>query len=247
MMNPSTLRMHDAAGRLYRGLPPSLREHIRQQLELEIIEGRLAPGESVTEESLGSRMGVSRTPVREAMRALEGEGLIIQRRGRSAYVAPRTTPDEARALYSLRVTLEGYLAGRAAERMTNAELETLLHLQQQFKEVIDAARGEAIDLKALIALDSDFHWTIYNAAGSELTSVVASYWGRLLRELYDRAYTSEHPSRFSKQHEKIIRLLRRGEGASVEQAMAAHIETGWRGISVSFGADDSPATAEDVA
>ena len=87
-------------------------------------------------------------PVREAMRALEGEGLIVQRRGRSAYVAPRTTPDEARALYSLRVTLEGYLAGRAAERMENEDFETLLDLQRQFKEIVEGAGGEAIRLPA---------------------------------------------------------------------------------------------------
>lgn len=233
VFNPQVERLHDAAGRAYSGLPPSLPEHVRHRLEQEIIEGRLVPGERVTEDELATTIGVSRTPIREAMRVLEGQGLIVRRRGRGAFVAPRTTYDEAKALYELRLPLEAYLAARAVESITPAELETLDRLQGQFTKTL-ANQGETVDLRALMTLDSDFHWTLYNAANSDLASIVASYWGRLLRELYDRVYRSEHPSRFATQHDQIVRAIRHCDADAVRAAMEEHIRSGWHGIHLSY-------------
>jgi DNA-binding GntR family transcriptional regulator len=214
-------------------LPPSFPEHVREMLETEIVSGRLAPGERVTEENLAQRIGVSRTPVREAMRVLEGQGLIVRRRGRGVYVALRTTRDEARVLYDLRIPLEGFLTRQAAERVKGNELRALAEIQEGFQRLV-VEEGEAVDLRALIGLDSEFHWTIYRASGSDLVSVVSSYWGRLLRELYDRVYRSEHPSTFSKQHERIISALERRDAEKAQATMAAHIASGWDVIRTSF-------------
>ena len=99
-------------------IPPSYPELVRQMLEKEIIEGNLAAGERVSEDELARRLGVSRTPVREAMRVLEGHGLIVRHRGKGTYVARLTTSAEAETLYQLRGPLEGFLAERAAESIT---------------------------------------------------------------------------------------------------------------------------------
>jgi DNA-binding GntR family transcriptional regulator len=214
-------------------LPPSFPEHVRETLESEIVSGRLAPGERVTEESLAQRIGISRTPVREAMRVLEGQGLIVRRRGRGVYVANRTTQEEAKALYELRIPLEGFLTRQAAERAKPHELRTLAEIQESFRHLV-VNEGTAVDMRALIALDSEFHWAIYRAAGSDLVSVVSSYWGRLLRELYDRVYRGEHPSTFSRQHEEIVSALEKRDSEGAHAAMAAHIASGWDVIRASF-------------
>ena len=96
-------------------IPPSYPELVRQMLEKEIIEGNLAAGERVSEDELARRLGVSRTPVREAMRVLEGHGLIVRQRGKGTYVARLTTSAEAETLYQLRGAARR-LSGRASGR-----------------------------------------------------------------------------------------------------------------------------------
>jgi DNA-binding GntR family transcriptional regulator len=233
LTGPEAAAIYDATGQPYahHGLPPSFPEHIRRALEREIIEGQLEPGERVTEEELAQRMGVSRTPVREALRALAGQGLIERRRGRGIAVAERLRADEAEALYEIRGALEGHLAARAAEAMTPDELETAASLQRSFRRVLDS--GDQIDTRQLVTLDSDLHWTIYNAARSTLAASLASYWGRMQRELYDPVYRSD-PQLFAEQHEQLIDALRAAEPEQAEAAMRAHVRSGWQAVRASF-------------
>src|SRR3954469_8789823 len=91
--------------------PPSLAEHVVQILRDDILSGRLAPGERLTESTIMARTGVSRTPVREGLRALEAEGLVVSRRGRSSHITSRLTPEEAALVYECRLVLEPYLTG----------------------------------------------------------------------------------------------------------------------------------------
>jgi DNA-binding GntR family transcriptional regulator len=242
-MPPTSLTrtgLHDAAGRAISNLPPSLPEHVRQSLERDIIERRLLPGERITESHLAERVGVSRTPVREAMAALEGQGLIVRLRGRGTHVAPASSHEEAQALFEGRIALESFLAARAAETITPRSLIILRDLQHEFRRELrrELARGnDKVRLARLVSLDSDFHWTIYNASGSGLVSVVASYWGRLLRELYHQVYESEHPSRFADQHDEIISALDEGDPKAAGSAMAEHIHTGLLAITTDFVAN----------
>jgi DNA-binding GntR family transcriptional regulator len=227
-------RLYDATGRpLQMGIPPSFPEHVRRLLEREIISGGLRPGQRVTEDELAQSIGVSRTPVREAVRGLEAQGLIMRRRGRGAYVARRMAANEAQALYRVREALESHLAARAAERIVPADLSTLELLESQFRELATTTDPHA-ELRHLIVLDSDFHWTIYHAADSELASILASYWGRLQCELYDRVYTGRLPKTFGDQHEQIIRALRRRNPLEAGETMTAHIRTGWDVLETSF-------------
>lgn len=236
-----SLGTYDATGRPHagRGLPLSFVEHIRQVLEAEIIGGSIEPGARVTEDELARHVGVSRTPVREAMRSLESQGLIERRRGRSISVSERTTPREAEALYEVRVVLEGHLAATAAERIGDADLETVAASQRKFRAVLE--QGEPLERRKLIALDSDLHWTIYNAAASNLTVILASYWGRLQRELYDPVYRSS-PALFADQHDEIIGALANHRPEEAREAMAVHVRTGWAAIQECYGDAASPAS-----
>lgn len=225
--------LFDAGGqpRGFGGLPQSFPDHIRQFLEREIVEGRLAPGQRVTEDQLALDIGVSRTPVREAIRGLEAQGLIVRQRARGTFVAQRATLEEAAAIYGVRSVLESQLTARAAQEMTDEELARASELQQMFLGRIEQ-RSEDPNVQ-LVSADSDLHWTIYNAARSELVSIVASYWGRLQRELYDPVYRSD-PHLFAEQHEEIISALQRRDPDAAGEAMHNHIRSGWEAVSASY-------------
>ncbi len=214
-------------------IPPSYPELVRQMLEREIVQGNLVAGERVSEHELASRLGVSRTPIREAMRVLEGHGLIVRQRGKGTFVARLTTKAEAETLYQLRAPLEGFLTGRAAENLTSADLVELGRLADAFRAAMPAA-GERLGEQ--VTIDSALHWHIYDAARSELTSVVRSYWGRLLRELYARAYGVSTSHQFAEQHDEILAALASRNTAAARRAMERHIQAGWEIVGASFDA-----------
>jgi DNA-binding GntR family transcriptional regulator len=233
-------RLFDATGQPYpgAGLPLPLPEHIRQSLERAIIESRLEAGARIAEDELGRRLGVSRTPVREAMRMLEGEGLIVRRRGRGSTVADRTSQEQAQAIYEVRFALESHLAASAATKIADDDLALVERLRDEFDEF--AAAGLHEDL---VGIDSDLHWAIHNSADSDLVSIVASYWGRLQRELYGRVYRHDgEVAVYTQQHEGIVDALRRHDPAAARDVMLAHLKSGWESVQTSYAleADAAP-------
>lgn len=210
--------LRDAATRVER--PPSLSEHVCRVLRDDILAGRLAPGERLTETAIMERTGVSRTPVREGLRRLEAEGLVISHRGRGTYITYRLAPAEARLIYDCRLLLEPYLTRVAAERMTKQELATVQDVLDRFSAAIDA------DPYVAGQLDAEFHLSIYEASRSELTSVLRGYWSRLQLELSERVYTTEMPKRFVREHVGIVEALGKADGALAGERMHKHIEHG---------------------
>jgi DNA-binding GntR family transcriptional regulator len=226
------VRLFDATGHPYPGdgLPLPLPEHIRQSLEREIIECRLEAGARIAEDELARRLGVSRTPVREAMRMLEGEGLIVRRRGRGSTVAERTSQEQAQAIYEVRFALESHLVASAATKIGDDDLALVERLRDEFDEFASAGRHED-----LVGIDSDLHWAIYNSADSDLVSIVASYWGRLQRELYGRVYRRDgEVAIYVRQHEGIVEALRERDTAAARDAMTSHLRSGWESVRTSY-------------
>jgi DNA-binding GntR family transcriptional regulator len=202
--------------------PPSLAEHVCRVLRDDILSGRLPAGARLTEAMVMERTGVSRTPVREGLRTLEGEGLVITYRSRGTFVTYRLTPDEAGLLYDVRLVLEPHLTALAAERMTPEVLGLVRGILDDFMASIE----DGVDPREAGRLDADFHFTIYEASGSELLSVLRGYWTRLQLELSERIYTTELPRRFLDEHVAIYQALENGDGPVAEQRMRAHLEHG---------------------
>lgn len=201
-------------------LPPSLPEHVSRILRDDILGGSLAPGDRITEAQVIERLGVSRTPVREGLRMLEAEGLVVSHRGRGTYVAYRLTRDEARLIYDVRLIVEPHLTRLAAERMTPEDLASVRSLLAEFSEALDSGPRLAGQR------DADFHLAIYDASRSELRSVLRGYWSRMQLELSERIYTTELPSRFVREHEEIVEALASGDGDRAAESMARHIAHG---------------------
>lgn len=138
-----------------------LRELVFESLREAIILGRLKPGERMMEMQLADEMGVSRTPVREAIRKLELEGFVVMIPRKGAYVAGISVKDIV-DVFEVRASLEALAAGLAAERITDAELEELERSLVQILEVSDRE-----DLGAIVETDTNFHDLIYKACRNE--------------------------------------------------------------------------------
>ncbi|OKI40674.1 GntR family transcriptional regulator [Streptomyces sp. CB03578] len=126
----------------------------------DIVSGVFGPGSRLTEEVLARRYGVSRVPVREALRTLESEGFVTTRRHAGACVA-EPTEQEAADLLEVRMLLEPLAAARAARRRTEAHLKVLRGLVRLGQE--RARKGQGEDLRAL---GGWFHETLAQASGS---------------------------------------------------------------------------------
>ena len=129
-----------------RGL--SLGDRAYRTLKQGIVERRWRPGEPLSEQTLASELGMSRTPIREAFRALRRDGLVQTIPGRGTFVIS-LSGEEIRELYEYREVLEGQAARLAAERATGAELEDL--------EAIDARGSSTSSFDELVALGVEFH------------------------------------------------------------------------------------------
>lgn len=141
-----------------------LREMVFESLREAIILGRLKPGERLMEIQLAEEMGVSRTPVREAIRKLELEGFVVMVPRKGAYVAGVSVKDIA-DVFEVRSALEGLAAGLASERITDEEMEEL-------EKAILQISGEE-DILTVVKGDSLFHEIIYKASRNQrLTQII---------------------------------------------------------------------------
>jgi DNA-binding GntR family transcriptional regulator len=182
-----------------------------------IVEGRLQPGERLKEERLARELGVSRTPIREALLFLEAEGTVVLQPNRGATVR-RFTPEEIRDAYDLRALLEGHAARRAAERIGPGELDALAESCARF-EALQA--GEVAELARENHL---FHHTILEAAGSErLGSMVR---GVVELPLVYKAffwYSPEQQRLSAHHHRRLERALRDRDARRAELLMQEHV------------------------
>ncbi len=126
-----------------------------------IIDGRLEPGRRLKEEELARELGISRTPVREALLMLQAEGLVVATPNRGAMVRVHDAED-LDDLYQLRALLEGYAARRAAGHITDEDVERLRESCDRFEALIPEG-----DLREVVRENLFFHNTILDLAGSE--------------------------------------------------------------------------------
>lgn len=150
--------------------PVSLRDQVVEQVRKAIIEGRLLPEDRITEAALTRELGVSRTPVREALILLQGEGLIAYVPNRGAFVRPFDA-ERVEHIFSARCNLENFTAELIIDRLTAADFTRLEGLIERQRVAMTEQ-----DWQAARSRDVDFHW--YLVQRSE-----HAYLQRLWREL----------------------------------------------------------------
>lgn len=153
-----------------------LREVVCETLRTAIIGGMLKPGERLMEIQLAEELGVSRTPVREAIRKLEQEGFVEMLPRRGTYVANISIKDVI-DVYEIRIALDVLAAGLAAERITDAELTTLKKHLNKIKHVVEYDEMEKVG-----EYDWEFHEVLYKASKNErLVTIINNLREQLTR------------------------------------------------------------------
>jgi len=195
-----------------------LPERLRESIEEDIATGRLLPGTRLDEVELATRFGVSRTPIREALRLLLGEGLIETRPNRGAVVA-QVTPQRLIEMFEVMAELEAMCARLAARRMSDAELA-------EIEVAHEACRGSAAarDADAYFYANERFHYAIYAASHNTFLFEQAAALQRKLRP-YRRLQlrVRNRPQRSFDEHQAILDALRAGDAERAVDAIRSHV------------------------
>lgn len=196
-----------------------------------ILEGRLPPGERLRETTVAADLQVSRTPVRDALRRLEQDRLIVAVTG-AAYEVYRPAPGDLADLYFARSILEGGAARLAAEREpaeTFAAMDTVLgQMEQAYSRP---------DTRELLELDRQFHELLVAASGNPvLVELHVHLRTRLLHLRRSSGNPAERRQQVMAQHAAMIAALRAGDGAAAEQATRHHILSVYAAVRASFTA-----------
>jgi DNA-binding GntR family transcriptional regulator len=202
------------------GVAPTLAESIRVALADEITSGHLHPGAELDEHEIAKRFGVSRTPVREALRELASAGLVSIQPRRGVRVATLTA-DHLGDLFELMAETEAMCARLATYRMTANER---FALQSLHRDSLAAVRADDID--AYDAGNRDFHAAIYRGTHNESLVKHATQL-RLRLAPYRRAQLrlDQRLKQSHAEHEAILAQMLRGDGAEAELTMRSHMLT----------------------
>lgn len=188
-----------------------------------IVQGELQAGDQLREQELAERLGVSRTPVREALNLLSAEGLVVLERYRGGHVA-RFTEDDVYEIWKLRAQLEGYAAGRAATRITEAQLERMVALQVEMERVFERS-GWYDSVLEFDELNSEFHAVVAEAADSPRLEGILhhslDFPAAVLRQYAEPL--DDRTRRTFRQHRELIDALRMRNPDWAEAQMSAHL------------------------
>jgi len=199
----------------------SLVDAVTERLEAAIIAGELGPGERIREQTLAASLGVSRGPLREAIRRLEGRRLLDRKANVGVSVA-MLSPERLDNLLTVREALEGMACRLAAERMSDEELGELVKLLDTHSKKPDVARGEGYYQESG---DFDFHFRIARASNNELlASIVMGDLYDLLRVYrYKSSTMAGRAAQALEEHREIVEALVSRDPERAEAAMRTHI------------------------
>lgn len=191
------------------------------RLRGQILDGDLRNGERLGEEELAEALGISRTPVREALRRLAAEGLVEVLPNRGARVSVWDENDVA-DIFELRVLLESHAARRAAGNVTDDLIERLTTICDEMEAEVAAEGGR--DLKAVATKNREFHATVVEASGSpRLPGLVASLVHVPVIMQTFKTYSDEALNRSLRHHREIVDALLARDGVWAHSVMRAHV------------------------
>ena len=187
------------------------------RLRAAIVLGTIAPGERLVQADLAARFGVSRIPLREALHALHGEGLVVIEPNRGTICRP-LEPRDLADLYTLRIALEQLAVSAAAERFVDLRAST-----ERMGDQALAAHA-AGDLNRLIALDRDFHAALAAGAGNvHLAGALGTCWSQIMRGMHYYFTLDVYPPDVWSEHHAIAEAVAHGDTGDAVARATAHI------------------------
>lgn len=195
-----------------------LREVVFNTLRQAIIQGEFQPGERLMEVTLANKLGVSRTPVREAIRMLELEGLVVMIPRRGAEVANITVKDLKDAL-EVRMAMEALSVKLACERIDEAGKEELKDACMKFKEAINSKL-----VPAIVEGDEAFHNTIYKISQNpKLINIAQNLREQVYRYRVEYVKDFSYHDNLIREHDLITMAILKGDAEAAEKVMTEHI------------------------
>ena len=199
----------------------SLGGRVFQKIREDILNGIYKENDELRENTIGKELGVSRTPVREALRQLELEGLVTIIPNRGAYVTGISHKD-IWDIYVIRSMLEGLCARWAVEHITDAQLDELeeMILLSEFQ----MKKESGFSAEQIAALDGRFHSILYEASGSRILGHVLTDFHNYVQTARRSSVVSEERARKSiREHRQILRAIRDRDEEMAEQLANEHI------------------------
>jgi DNA-binding GntR family transcriptional regulator len=197
-----------------------VREMAYEFLKSSVLSGHFNPGERLTEEHLAKKLGVSRTPVREALHKLESEGLIkpLETRG---FIVSRDSKDEVEELFELRAILEGYALRIISERISEEDLKQLGRLIAGAEDALRRKRMEEV-----FKWNTKFHDTLHGIVVDKkrLHRLLVNIRKYVLRYRRDTLQYPDGGKRAVDGHRKILLALRLRDPDLCERMMREHIQ-----------------------
>lgn len=201
----------------------------------EILGKKYVPGERIKEEELSKELGISRTPIREALVVLEQQGLVTQKPHRGTFVAT-FEPEEIVDLLRVEAAVEGLAASLAAEHRSDEQLRSLEELTLSLPPDLQ----EHLDPEAFYNYDRSFHYKLVECSGSPtVTRIVEVQFAQIYLCRY---YTITAPNRFQHsmaEHHEIVERLREHDSPGAEKAARNHLQSVIRDYVASTGKGES--------
>lgn len=196
-----------------------LRDVVFKTLRQAILKGELEPGERLMEIQLAERLGVSRTPIREAIRKLELEGLVLMIPRKGAEVA-KISEDNLRDVLEVRRSLEELAIDLACQRMTPEELESLQETEALFSKAIEEG-----DTMKIAQMDEKYHEIIYDSTKNQkLVQILNNLREQMYRYRLEYIKDGNKHKILLVEHEQIIKALRLRHVHEAKIAIREHID-----------------------
>ena len=203
----------------------SLRGRVFHKLREDILNGKYKEHEELKEAAIGEELGVSRTPVREAFRQLELEGLIQIVPNKGAYVTGITSKD-VKDIYMIRSSLEGMCARLATEHITKEQLEEIE--ENIYLASFHASKGH---MEQMAELDNRFHHILYEACDSKmLQNLLKDFHQYVIRIRKQTLSTMERGMASNEEHRRIMEAIKAGNADEAEQLATLHMTNAYDNI-----------------
>ncbi|WP_442678676.1 GntR family transcriptional regulator [Sphingomonas sp. ASY06-1R] len=199
---------------------PTLVEWAYDHLLEMLMTVQIAPGERIAIDTVARQLGISQTPIREALSQLEAEKLVSKMPNVGYRASPRMSREEVQDLYALRLLIEPYAAARAAEKMDDQTLVTLQEIDEGMRGV---AEGNDRDFARFAEADAKLHRLIATGSGNRLIAETIERLHAHL-QIFRSLYSTNAPEEAAAEHQRIIEALMAHDPAAAEDAVREHLK-----------------------
>jgi len=195
----------------------SLRDVVYEELKMQILTGKVAPGTRMMEVELAEKLGVSRTPIREAIKKLEKEGLVSVELRRGTYVSQVSKEDIIHIL-EVRQKMDGLAAYYAAQRATKEQIEAIKEAEAEYMNAVRSDTAEAIKI------DEKYHAAVVEATNNKtLMQMISELQELVLRFRYIYYDHFKNADKMIAEHSDIVKAIENGDAEKAQKLAEEHV------------------------